>query len=64
VAPAVLGTPRGPDHWEGAENAEVTKLLAGTLWGVDLEKGLELLSDPSLLLDRADLLAEVSLEGL
>jgi hypothetical protein len=46
------------------ENAEVTKPLAGARCGVDLEKCLELLSDPSLLLDRADLLAEVAFEGL
>ena len=46
------------------ENAEVTKPLAGARCGVDLEKCLELLSEPSLLLDRADLLAEVAFEGL
>ena len=46
------------------ENAEVIKFLAGARCGVDLEKCLELLSDPSLLLDRADLLAEVAFEGL
>lgn len=46
------------------ENTEVTKFLAGASCGVDLEKCLELLSDPSLLLDRADLLAEVAFEGL
>ena len=46
------------------KNAEVTESLAGALCGVDLEKCLELLSDPSLLLDRADLLAEVAFEGL
>jgi predicted aldo/keto reductase-like oxidoreductase len=45
-------------------NAEVTKFLAGARCGVDLEECLELLSDPSLLLDRADLLAEVAFEGL
>ena len=46
------------------EIAEVTKPVAGARCGVDLEKCLELLSDPSLLLDRADLLAEVAFEGL
>ena len=46
------------------ESAEVTKPLTSALCGVGLEKRLELLSDPSLLLDRADLLAEVTFEGL